>query len=93
MKIGGILVKETGEIIYSRARHDFRWDSTHKYAVDGGQEDYHRRVFESEDGFREIVFDLPVSAEELYEDWRTGSDKYGVIGPMELLEYTIIKRR
>jgi len=65
------LQESTGEIIYSRARHDFRNTSDSKGYVDGGN-DYFRGS-----GVKLIVIELNVSPSELYEDWNNGTNKYG----------------
>lgn len=36
MNINGVFVKSTKEIIFSRCRHDFHWNSNNKIAIDGG---------------------------------------------------------
>ena len=91
MKIKGILIKETGEIIYSRANHDFLYDSTKKYAVDGGQTGYSRTIFEDFKGFENVEFELDVTIQELYDDWNKSIDKLGRIDS-NTISYNILKR-
>jgi hypothetical protein len=65
------LQESTGEIIYSRARHDFRNTSDSQGYVDGGN-DYFRGS-----GVKLIMIELSISPAELYEDWNKEMGKYG----------------
>lgn len=91
MKIRGILIKETGEIIYSRAHHDMRLDSTGKYGIDGGQKSGYTRIsYEKFEGFIKIMFELDVTPQELVQDYKSGINKYGLIKPMEECKYVVL---
>lgn len=82
MKVFGIKCLKCGEIIYSRARHDFHWCHCGACAIDGGQEDYIRIIGDQENW--EKVSDITISAknpETLYKDWNLGKNKYGWIKP------------
>lgn len=76
MNITGLLNNKTGEIIFSRARHDFRWDKTKSIAIDGGFE-YTKVSFNTDSDYSVVSFDLDVTKKELYDDWTLGKDKYG----------------
>lgn len=66
-----------GDIIYSRAHHDFHWCSCGDIAVDGGF-DYMRCSYKSVRP-REITLDISATKQELYEDWNLGKNKFGLI--------------
>jgi len=76
MKITGAHIFETGEVIYSRARHDFRWDDTRTVAVDGGF-DYFKLCYTHRDSFEVVEFDLDVDKNTLLSDYNAGTDCYG----------------
>ena len=77
MHIKGIINNSTGEIIYSRARHDFHWDKTKTIAIDGGQEDY---VKISGSNWSFVDFDLDnVTIKDLFTDWNEYVNKFGSI--------------
>ena len=71
------------DLIFSRARHDFRNCSCGAIFVDGGF-DYLRMGFTTKavESFRRIkTVDVIVDAtkEELYDDWNKKTDKFGLI--------------
>lgn len=76
LEITGILNNKTGEIIFSRARHDFRNDKTKEIAIDGGF-DYHKISFHSDADFCMVIFELDVTKKELFDDWNHRRNKYG----------------
>lgn len=77
MKISAVKCPKCKDIIYSRARHDMRACSCEDTTIDGGF-DYCKVGFI--DATPEIVqLDLEVTKAELYHDWNTGTDKYGII--------------
>lgn len=79
MKVNAIRCKNCDDLIYSRARHDFRWCSCGTVAIDGGEENMRfcgeHKCF---DGPFEFQIDA-ASYEELYKDWNSMIDKYGRI--------------
>lgn len=77
MKILAIKCKNCLDIIYSRARHDFRSCSCGKVSIDGGF-DYSRIVAEPED-FTNIEIEIPVTKYDLYKDWNNKIDSFGLI--------------
>lgn len=76
-KVNAIQCRECSDIIYSRARHDFRTCSCGNCSIDGGF-DYMKISF----GYNGYIFiDLSVNAteEELYNDWNYRNNRYGLI--------------
>lgn len=68
---------ECNYIIYSRARHDYRPCPCGTVAIDGGF-DYVKIMFTGTcpDTFNKYV---RATRAELYDDWNTCTDKFGVI--------------
>ena len=70
-----------GDIIYSRARHDFISCSCKSVSLDGGF-DYVRGAY-NPTVIKEFpkTFDLEVEAsrDELYKDWNFQTDNFGII--------------
>lgn len=73
------LQESTGEIIYSRANHDYIQTSDCKGFMDGGQLGSYYRC----SGLKVITIVLPISYGEAYDDWDKGINKYGRISPEE----------
>lgn len=85
MKINAIKCLKCGDVIYSRANHDFRFCTCGNCAVDGGF-DYTRIIGDPKRlECTEINVDIPgckTDAEvkrKLYDDWNRSIDKYGLI--------------
>jgi len=80
MTIKGVKCQKCGRGLYSRARHDFRaCPCGSGLAVDGGLA-YLKVTFREYDDHELADFEVEgVSAKELYEDWRSGKDQYGII--------------
>lgn len=76
MIITGLLNNKTGEIIFSRARHDFRSDKTNEISIDGGF-DYTKVSFKPDADYSLVSFRLNITKQELYDDWNHRKDKYG----------------
>lgn len=77
MKKQAIKCKRCGSTVFSRARHDFRWCSCNLVAIDGGN-NYTRTAGDPEN-FKSIQLDIEQTKKELYDDWNTNADKYGLI--------------
>lgn len=80
MTVFGIKCKKCGDIIYSRAVHDFHYCTCQSCAIDGGQNDYIRIIGNQEDWERVPKIEIKAKdLSELYNDWNKGKDKYGWI--------------
>lgn len=65
--------------IFSRARHDFRFCTCKKYAVDGGF-DYFKMCFPSNvEPAKVKKIRVYATRQELYYDWNHRHDKFGLI--------------
>lgn len=79
MKISATKCPTCGDIIFSRARHDFRSCSCEEIYIDGGF-DYTRVGYHNLDQPPEhIELDLDITKKELYDDYNYRVDKYGII--------------
>lgn len=74
LEVAAIECPSCGDIVFSRANHDYRSCTCGKCAIDGGFE-YIKTVGAC------IPFKLKIvqTKQELYNDWNTGEDKYGLI--------------
>lgn len=80
MKVCAIQCRKCQDIIYSRARHDMRWCSCGTIAIDGGNEfSYCKITGRAEDMIFQMDFEVPATSAELYDDWNSGRDKFGLI--------------
>jgi hypothetical protein len=77
MNVNAIKCPSCQDVIYSRARHDMRACSCGDVAIDGGF-DYVKVCFKDNVPER-LQLNLSVSKKELYEDWNSNEDKYGLI--------------
>lgn len=83
MLVKGIRCKNCGDIIYSRAHHDFRWCSCEKCAIDGGFDYY--RIIGDKDDWELMEIDILKDKDHdevlkiLYDDWNFEKNKYGMI--------------
>lgn len=79
--VRAIKCSECNCTIFSRARHDFRRCLCGRISIDGGF-DYVELNFPADKDIPKI-FDLEVDQTpmELYEDWNTRRDKYGLFQP------------
>jgi hypothetical protein len=75
MIITGIQCKKCNYIIYSRARHDFRWCPCETVAVDGGR-DYLKITGNPEDYETCQIYVDATDKEIFYDYWRS-EGKYG----------------
>ena len=80
MKVTAIRCPQCGDTVFSRAQHDFRTCSCGSVFMDGGLE-YSRYGFLKE-GFKNpeiVTVEINQTPQELYDDWNTRTDKYGII--------------
>ena len=78
MKVCTVKCPKCGDIIYSRAQHDFHYCSCGYIFVDGGFE-YTRVGAENLDDINFKDLEIDTTKEELYNDWNKGINKYGII--------------
>jgi hypothetical protein len=78
MKIQGIRCY-CGRVLFSRARHDFRYCTCGECYVDGGF-DYIRCGWTNGKPSPKVVsFELDVESSEIYKDYNLSIDGYGII--------------
>jgi len=77
-KVGCVQCPNCLDLIYSRAHHDFRHCSCGDTFVDGGF-DYMRCGGKNIDKIKVVNKFVPVSRQELYDDWNKRINKYGRI--------------
>jgi len=65
--------------IFSRARHDYRFCQCGEIGIDGGF-DYLRGSYRSTPGVPKVLV-INASRQELYDDWKHRTDRYGLIPP------------
>lgn len=78
MTIAAIQCPECKDAIFSRAQHDFHYCSCGYCFIDGGF-DYIRYGAKDLSTIIHVDLDLPVTKEELYDDWNKSENKYGII--------------
>lgn len=81
MKIKAIHCPRCGDVIYSRARHDFHGCTCGLVFIDGGF-DYWKVSITDPALVRDVdvvILEVDATEEKLYDDWNQGIDKYGVI--------------
>lgn len=77
MKVYAMQCQDCGDIIYSRAGHDFRNCTCGKIFVDGGF-DYCRRGFTDKPPIP-VEKKIKATKQQMYDDWNNKIDKYGLI--------------
>ena len=77
IRVCTLICKKCGDTIFSRALHDFRGCSCWSIAVDGGF-DYFGVTGDPDDMITKIRY-MPVTRQQLYQDWNWGYEKYGLI--------------
>lgn len=78
MKVDGYICRKCKDMLFSRARHDFRTCSCGETSVDGGQVDYVRLLFKDKPPERAELY-VDATLKELYNDWNSREDKFGLI--------------
>lgn len=72
-KVTGVICEDCGQIIFSRARHDFRYCCCGNTSVDGGF-DYLKIGANKPPKF--VDFEVKATKKELYDDWNYSRDQY-----------------
>ena len=67
------------DIIYSRANYDFRSCNCGEISVDGGFSSYGGRVLWKNQVPEYVELEVKSTIEELYEDWNSHIDKFGLV--------------
>jgi len=80
MKVNAIICSKCDTIIYSRAIHDFRTCKCESISIDGGF-DYIRVLWDDKKVSipKQIQLDVLATKEELYNDWNSRKDIYGMV--------------
>lgn len=76
VKVTAIRCRICRDIIYSRARHDFRKCSCGAVSIDGGF-DYTHIGYERQPVPKAFVMWVQTTKEKLYDDWNNRIDLYG----------------
>lgn len=77
--VNAIECPNCGDVIYSRARHDYRNCSCGEIAIDGGF-DYTKVCYKDENSRpKNVVVEISASKKELFDDWNNRKDKFGII--------------
>lgn len=79
-EVTGLVCPECKCFVYSRAHHDFRSCSCGAVSVDGGF-DYFRASMAEGVNPEVVKRDVSATRGELYRDWNTGADKFGLVPP------------
>lgn len=82
MKLIAVRCTECLDTIYSRARHDMRYCTCKKTAIDGGQDNPYYQVLGLAEAVDLEIADINIKV--LYDDWNKSIDKYGLIRPSKL---------
>ena len=77
MKVNTIICSKCRDEIYSRAIHDFRNCSCKTVFIDGGFD--YTRIGYSEKEPKSRTRYIKATRKEMYDDWNTKADKFGVI--------------
>ena len=81
MIVNAIQCHQCGDIIFSRARHDFRGCTCGTVAIDGGF-DYTKTTYNPEvvkDGVKLFKLEIEQTKPQLWDDWNSGNNQYGLI--------------
>lgn len=83
-KVNALECLDCGDIIYSRTRHDMRWCSCGKVAVDGGIDYFKWSTTSDAKYFIHGMVEIDANAKELYDDWSQMSNKFGKLVEFEV---------
>lgn len=98
IKVNALQCSNCGDIIFSRAVHDFRSCTCEECFVDGGFEyfKYGGEFFKPKEP-EILILELNISKKDLYKDWNHSIDRYGLIkkniAPNWIVDFKIIKKR
>lgn len=77
MIVSALKCEDCGDIIFSRSRHDMRFCTCKKIAIDGGRD--YIKVSWTDKIPKQIKLKIKQTNSQLYFDWNTRKDKYGII--------------
>jgi len=76
-KVNAIKCKKCNDIVYSRARHDFRLCSCESVAIDGGFD--YCKISANPGEYELIELEVNASKKQLFDDWSETVGKFGLI--------------
>lgn len=81
MKVNAVRCPKCGDLIYSRARHDFNYCSCKNTAVDGGFDNEYLRIMCTEgiENIKVEKIEVYATPKQLIDDWNEGKNKFGRI--------------
>lgn len=91
MKVSAVYCSKCDTLVYSRARHDFRWCLCKSVAVDGGF-DYLKVSFDPNVPYSIHKYEVNHTKEELFNDWTLEQNKYGLIKSPDKTKMTVINQ-
>lgn len=77
--VNAIRCPKCGEIIYSRAHHDFHFCHCGNAYIDGGFDYVRIGAKEGLDDIKVFQLEIKSNKKELYDDWNKNKDKFGWI--------------
>lgn len=91
--VSALRCPKCGDVLFSRARHDYRSCTCGSLSVDGGF-DYQKISFNPEhisgvNSLLQIEVEIPLSKEELYKDWNYSIDKWGRHNYYDISKYLL----
>jgi len=66
-----------GDIVFSRARHDYRTCSCNLVAIDGGRD--YTKICGNANDFEIINLEVPLDNKVLYDSWNRGLKSIGIL--------------
>lgn len=85
MKVTVIVCSNCKEQVFSRTRHDYRFCSCGSVGIDGGRSytkiSWDTSKLANQPEIKEIT--IKQTNEQLYKDWNTQTNKYGIINENE----------
>lgn len=76
MLVSAIQCRDCLSIIFSRARHDFRWCKCKHVAIDGGRD--YTKISGDIDNILSLAIDINATPKELFDDWNQRRDRWGL---------------
>lgn len=83
INITGVRCSNCLDVIYSRATHDYRSCSCRKTSIDGGLQ--YTKIIGS--NYKTVNLKCYISKSDLYADWNTGLNRFGLIHIERHIQY------